>query len=42
MQRNGHPTLVRSSRRSRDMTAAERQWKQSECLTGVRYAIESR
>jgi NAD(P)-dependent dehydrogenase (short-subunit alcohol dehydrogenase family) len=42
MQRNGHPTLVRSSRGSRDMTAAERLWKQSECLTGVRYAIESR
>jgi hypothetical protein len=40
MQRNGHPTLVRSSRRSRDGTLAAGLWERSERLTGVRYAIE--
>jgi NAD(P)-dependent dehydrogenase (short-subunit alcohol dehydrogenase family) len=38
-QRNGHPTLVRSSRRSRDTELAARLWEQSEKLTGVRYAL---
>jgi hypothetical protein len=36
-QRNGHPKLVRSSRRSRDTGLAARLWEQSEKLTGVRY-----
>jgi len=33
----GHPKKVRSSRRSRDAAAAERLWRLSEDLTGVRY-----
>jgi NAD(P)-dependent dehydrogenase (short-subunit alcohol dehydrogenase family) len=40
MQRNGYPTLVRSSRTSRDTTLAAQLWERSEFLTGVRYAIE--
>jgi NAD(P)-dependent dehydrogenase (short-subunit alcohol dehydrogenase family) len=40
MQRNGYPTLVRSSRASRDTTLAARLWERSELLTGVRYSIE--
>jgi NAD(P)-dependent dehydrogenase (short-subunit alcohol dehydrogenase family) len=39
MQRNGHPTLVRTSRRSRDTALAAELWERSELLTGVRYAI---
>jgi NAD(P)-dependent dehydrogenase (short-subunit alcohol dehydrogenase family) len=35
-QRSGHPTLVRSSRASRDTTRAARLWDRSERLTGVR------
>jgi NAD(P)-dependent dehydrogenase (short-subunit alcohol dehydrogenase family) len=38
-QRNGHPTLVRSSRRSRDPGLAARLWEQSEELTGIRYPL---
>ncbi|MEV0224359.1 oxidoreductase [Streptomyces sp. NPDC050704] len=38
-QRNGYPTLVRSSRASRDTGSAARLWARSEDLTGVRYAI---
>ncbi len=33
----GHPKLVRSSARSRDLAAAARLWQESESLTGVRY-----
>jgi hypothetical protein len=40
MQRNGYPTLVRSSRISRDPALAARLWQHSELLTGIRYAIE--
>lgn len=40
MQRRGYPTLVRSSRRSRDVTLADQLWERSELLTGVHYAIE--
>ncbi len=40
MQRTGYPTLVRSSRTSRDTTLAGRLWQRSELLTGVHYAIE--
>lgn len=40
MQRSGYPTLVRSSRTSRDTTLAAQLWERSELLTGVRYAIE--
>ena len=40
MQRNGYPTLVRSSRTSRDTTLAAQLWQRSELLTGVHYAIE--
>ncbi len=40
MQRNGYPTLVRSSRTSRDTTLAAQLWERSELLTGVHYAIE--
>jgi NAD(P)-dependent dehydrogenase (short-subunit alcohol dehydrogenase family) len=40
MQRNGYPTLVRSSRTSRDTTLAAQLWERSELLTGVRYAKE--
>jgi NAD(P)-dependent dehydrogenase (short-subunit alcohol dehydrogenase family) len=39
MQRTGHPTLVRSSRRSRDLALAAELWERSELLTGVHYAI---
>jgi NAD(P)-dependent dehydrogenase (short-subunit alcohol dehydrogenase family) len=35
LQRNGHPTVVRSSRRSRDLSSAARLWERSERLTGV-------
>ncbi|MBM7785783.1 oxidoreductase [Tenggerimyces flavus] len=37
LQRRGHPTLVASSRRSRDLATAARLWDRSEVLTGVRY-----
>ncbi|MGH3878385.1 MAG: oxidoreductase [Actinophytocola sp.] len=40
MQRNGYPTVVRSSRRSRDVALAARLWERSEALTGVRFAVE--
>ncbi|HCT78368.1 MAG TPA: short-chain dehydrogenase [Micromonosporaceae bacterium] len=40
MQRNGYPTLVRSSRTSRDTTLAAQLWQRSELLTGIHYAIE--
>lgn len=40
MQRNGYPTLVRSSRTSRDIRLAVRLWERSELLTGVRYPVE--
>jgi hypothetical protein len=40
MQRRGYPTLVRTSRTSRDTTLAARLWERSEILTGVHYAIE--
>jgi hypothetical protein len=40
MQRSGYPTLVRSSRTSRDTTLVDQLWKSSELLTGVHYAIE--
>lgn len=40
LQRNGHPTLVRSSRTSRDATLAARLWERSESLTGFRYVLE--
>ncbi|MEQ4305158.1 hypothetical protein ABNF97_27890 [Plantactinospora sp. B6F1] len=40
MQRSGYPTLVRSSRTSRDSTLAAHLWGRSELLTGVRYTIE--
>lgn len=40
MQRSGYPTLVRSSRTSRDTRLAAQLWERSELLTGVRYAIE--
>lgn len=36
-QRNGYPTLVRSSRRSRDAVLAAELWERSERLTDVRY-----
>jgi NAD(P)-dependent dehydrogenase (short-subunit alcohol dehydrogenase family) len=39
MQRNGYPTLVRSSRRSRDPVLAADLWERSERLTGVHYVI---
>jgi NAD(P)-dependent dehydrogenase (short-subunit alcohol dehydrogenase family) len=39
MQRNGHPTLVGTSRRSRDTAVAARLWERSERLTGVHYSI---
>jgi NAD(P)-dependent dehydrogenase (short-subunit alcohol dehydrogenase family) len=42
MQRTGYPTLVRSSRTSRDAILAAALWERSELLTGVRYAIETR
>jgi NAD(P)-dependent dehydrogenase (short-subunit alcohol dehydrogenase family) len=40
MQRNGYPTLVRTSRTSRDAALAVQLWQRSERLTGVRYTIE--
>lgn len=40
MQRTGHPTPVRSSRRSRDTALATRLWERSELLTDVHYAID--
>jgi NAD(P)-dependent dehydrogenase (short-subunit alcohol dehydrogenase family) len=40
MQRNGYPTLVSSSRTSRDTTLADQLWERSELLTGVHYAVE--
>ncbi|HCU51989.1 MAG TPA: short-chain dehydrogenase [Micromonosporaceae bacterium] len=40
MQRSGHPTLVRSSRTSRDTRLAVQLWERAELLTGVHYAIE--
>lgn len=40
MQRNGYPTLVRSSRTSRDTALAVQLWERSELLTGVDYTIE--
>jgi len=42
MQRNGYPTLVRSSRRSRDPVLAAGLWERSERLTGVHYVIRPR
>ena len=40
MQRSGYPTLVRSSRTSRDTTLADQLWQRSELLAGVQYAIQ--
>ena len=40
MQRNGHPTVVRSSRTSRDPILAAHLWQVSERLTGIRYPGE--
>lgn len=40
MQRSGYPTLVRSSRASRNTALAARLWERSELLAGVHYAIE--
>lgn len=37
-QRNGYPTLVRTSRRSYDRELAERTWDESERLVGFSYA----
>ncbi|MFC7533911.1 oxidoreductase [Actinoplanes sp. GCM10030250] len=37
LQRNGHPAVVRSSRRSHDPALATRLWNFSEHATGVRY-----
>jgi NAD(P)-dependent dehydrogenase (short-subunit alcohol dehydrogenase family) len=42
MQRNGHPTLVKSNRTSRDARLAAQLWHRSELLTGVRYALQPR
>ncbi|TDE11210.1 oxidoreductase [Jiangella asiatica] len=42
MQRNGHPTVVRSNRRSRDAALATQLWERSERLTGIRYALDPR
>ena len=39
MQRNGYPTLVRTSRTSRDTALAAQLWERSELLTGVRYDL---
>jgi len=41
-QRNGHPTVVRTSRRSHDEAAAAELWERSERLTGVRYPLRGR
>jgi NAD(P)-dependent dehydrogenase (short-subunit alcohol dehydrogenase family) len=41
LQRRGYPTLVRSSRTSRDATLAGELWQRSELLTGVHYAVEA-
>ena len=41
MQRNGYPTLVRTSRTSRHTALAAHLWQRSELLTGAHYAIES-
>jgi hypothetical protein len=41
MQHKGHPTLVRTSRTSRDTALAAQMWERSELPTGVHYAIES-
>jgi NAD(P)-dependent dehydrogenase (short-subunit alcohol dehydrogenase family) len=38
-QRTGHPTTVRTSRRSRDAALAAALWERSELLTGVHYAL---
>ncbi|PZF82806.1 oxidoreductase [Jiangella anatolica] len=40
LQRHGYPTVVGTSRRSRDAERAAWLWRRSEELTGVRYAIE--
>jgi NAD(P)-dependent dehydrogenase (short-subunit alcohol dehydrogenase family) len=40
LQRSGYPTLVRSSRTSRDTALAAKLWEQSEDLTGVHHTIE--
>lgn len=40
-QRNGYPTAVRTSRKSRDAALAAQLWDLSEKLSGVRYAIQS-
>jgi NAD(P)-dependent dehydrogenase (short-subunit alcohol dehydrogenase family) len=39
-QRRGHPTLVRTSRASRDTALAATLWERSERLTGVHYALK--
>ncbi|RZS40727.1 NAD(P)-dependent dehydrogenase (short-subunit alcohol dehydrogenase family) [Herbihabitans rhizosphaerae] len=38
-QRNGYPTVVRSSRRSRDTALAAELWARSERLTGLTYPL---
>lgn len=40
LQRRGHPTVVRTSRRSHDAGRAAWLWERSEELTGVRYALQ--
>jgi NAD(P)-dependent dehydrogenase (short-subunit alcohol dehydrogenase family) len=39
MQRTGHPTVVRTSRASRDPEHAARLWERSEVLTGLHRAV---
>ena len=39
LQRHGHPTTVRSSRRSRDPALATRLWERSEALIGVPFVV---
>lgn len=39
MQRHGHPTVVKTSRRSTDAERAARLWEKSELLTGVHYGL---
>jgi hypothetical protein len=40
MQRKGYPTLVGTSRSSRDTSLAAQLWKRSEHLTDIHYAIQ--
>ncbi len=40
LQRSGHPTVVGTSRGSRDRAVAHWLWRRSEALTGIHYAVE--